>query len=72
MGTSGLVPEVKVIGGSKDAQELERPETVLENPGTCRSWVLVFVRLRPLAKKEKEAGFAVLCQDFESAGCLSD
>uniref|UniRef100_A0A2N9J1B2 Kinesin motor domain-containing protein n=1 Tax=Fagus sylvatica TaxID=28930 RepID=A0A2N9J1B2_FAGSY len=56
MGTSGLALEVKVIGGSKNTQELERLETVSENSRTCRSLILVFVRLRPLAKEEKEAG----------------
>jgi kinesin family protein 18/19 len=56
MGTSGPALEVKVIGGSKNTQELERLETVSENSRTCRSLILVFVRLRPLAKKEKEAG----------------
>ena len=56
MGTSGLPPEVKGVGLSKNVQELERLETVSENPGTGRSRILVFVRLRPLAKKEKEAG----------------
>ncbi|KAF3965091.1 hypothetical protein ACB098_04G085000 [Castanea mollissima] len=56
MGTSGLPPEVKGVGVSKNVQELERLETVSENPGSGRSRILVFVRLRPLAKKEKEAG----------------
>lgn len=56
MGMSAPPPEVRGIGVSKNVQELERLETVSENPGMGRSRILVFVRLRPLAKKEKEAG----------------
>nr|XP_023884903.1 kinesin-like protein KIN-8A isoform X2 [Quercus suber]POE70133.1 kinesin-like protein kin-8a [Quercus suber] len=56
MGTSGPPPELKGVGVSKNVQEFERLETVSENPGSGRSRILVFVRLRPLAKKEKEAG----------------
>lgn len=58
MGASVPPPEVKGIGGSKNVQELERLETVSEKPGTGTggSRILVFVRLRPMAKKEKEAG----------------
>ncbi|XP_065618592.1 kinesin-like protein KIN-8A isoform X2 [Quercus suber] len=56
MGTSGPPPEVKGVGVSKNVQEFERLETVSENSSTGRSRILVFVRLRPLAKKEKEAG----------------
>lgn len=56
MGTSEPPPDVKGIALSKNVQELERPETVSENPSTAGSRILVFVRLRPMAKKEKEAG----------------
>jgi kinesin family protein 18/19 len=56
MGASVAPPEVKGIGGSKNVQELERLETVSEKPGMGGSRILVFVRLRPMAKKEKEAG----------------
>lgn len=41
------------IGVSKNVQELEK---VSEKPGTGGSRILVFVRVRPMAKKEKEAG----------------
>ncbi|TKY54958.1 Kinesin protein KIF19 [Spatholobus suberectus] len=38
------------------AQESERAEAVLEKQGKVGSRILVFVRLRPMNKKEKEAG----------------
>ncbi|KAF8407877.1 hypothetical protein HHK36_007015 [Tetracentron sinense] len=50
----GLVPqsEPRGLGATKNGQELER---ISENSGVG-SRILVFVRLRPMAKKEKEAG----------------
>ncbi|KAJ9677108.1 hypothetical protein PVL29_022216 [Vitis rotundifolia] len=44
--------EPRGIGGTKNVQELE---AISERPG-IGSRILVFVRLRPMAKKEKEAG----------------
>lgn len=50
----GLVPQPEQKG--TDFQEMEKLETISEKPSVGRSRILVFVRLRPMAKKEKEAG----------------
>ncbi|XP_038680392.1 kinesin-like protein KIN-8A [Tripterygium wilfordii] len=42
--------------GSKIVQETEKLEAVSNKNGTGESRILVFVRLRPMDKKEKEAG----------------
>ncbi|KAI3884471.1 hypothetical protein MKX03_034811 [Papaver bracteatum] len=54
----GLVPQSEsklglIVGGIKSGQELK---TITENSSTVGSRILVFVRVRPMAKKEKEAG----------------
>ncbi|KAL6318925.1 hypothetical protein AAG906_001398 [Vitis piasezkii] len=49
---SMVASEPRGIGGTKNVQELE---AISERPG-IGSRILVFVRLRPMAKKEKEAG----------------
>ncbi|KAI3991795.1 hypothetical protein MKX01_038193 [Papaver californicum] len=54
----GLVPQSEskaglIGGGIKSGQELK---TITENPSNVGSRILVFVRVRPMAKKEKEAG----------------
>ncbi|CAK7323150.1 unnamed protein product [Dovyalis caffra] len=56
MGSS--VPHIEPRGfvGSKNVQENEKLETVLEKNGASGSRILVFVRLRPMARKEREAG----------------
>ncbi|OVA10198.1 Kinesin [Macleaya cordata] len=46
-------PRGIVRGGTKSGQELE---TITENSSSVGSKILVFVRLRPMAKKEKDAG----------------
>ncbi|KAJ4961932.1 hypothetical protein NE237_021842 [Protea cynaroides] len=52
MGGLGPQTESSGLGGTKNVEELE---TISENSG-IGSRILVFVRLRPMAKKEKEAG----------------
>uniref|UniRef100_A0A5B7AFY4 Kinesin-like protein n=1 Tax=Davidia involucrata TaxID=16924 RepID=A0A5B7AFY4_DAVIN len=54
MGSSAVPQsEPRGFGGTKNAQELE---TILEKQSTGGSRILVFVRLRPMGKKEREAG----------------
>ncbi|KAJ8772179.1 hypothetical protein K2173_027356 [Erythroxylum novogranatense] len=56
MGSSVPQTEPRGLLGTKHVQETERLETVSERDGTHGSQILVFVRLRPMAKKEKDAG----------------
>lgn len=49
-------PEQRGTEASNNVQEMEKLETISEKPSIGRSRILVFVRLRPMAKKEKEAG----------------
>ncbi|GLU13319.1 hypothetical protein SLE2022_299590 [Rubroshorea leprosula] len=55
MGNAVPQTEPRGANGAKNVQELEKVENGSEKPG-CSSRILVFVRLRPMAKKEKEAG----------------
>ncbi|XP_038687170.1 kinesin-like protein KIN-8A isoform X2 [Tripterygium wilfordii] len=58
MGGLGTQTEPRGINqnGSKIVQDTERLEAVMNKNGTRESRILVFVRLRPMAKKEKDAG----------------
>lgn len=57
MGTLSQQAEPRIIAnGNKIVQESEKTETVTEKTIGGHSRILVFVRLRPMAKKEKEAG----------------
>lgn len=46
----------EVNGGNINVPQSEKLETVSEKPSTGGSRILVFVRLRPMAKNEREAG----------------
>lgn len=56
MGSSVAQTELKGVTGDKNMQELEKPEAVLGKHVPSGSRILVFVRLRPMSKKEKESG----------------
>ena len=56
MGNSAPQMETKGADLSKNVQELEKLETVSAKPRIGGSRIFVFVRLRPMAKKEKEMG----------------
>ncbi|GAV85410.1 Kinesin domain-containing protein [Cephalotus follicularis] len=49
------MPETE-LEGTKNVQEVEKLEAVSKKFGTGNSRILVFVRLRPMARKEKDAG----------------
>lgn len=49
-------PDQKGNEVTRNVQESEKLETVSERPSLGGSRILVFVRLRPMAKKEKEVG----------------
>ncbi|KAJ7956561.1 Kinesin-like protein [Quillaja saponaria] len=46
----------KLSMGAPNVQESDKKEAISEKPSRIGSRILVFVRLRPMAKKEKEAG----------------
>lgn len=56
LGNSMPVVEMKENVGSKKLQEMEELGSCSEKESLGESRILVFVRLRPMAKKEKEAG----------------
>lgn len=51
-----LPMELRENRGAKNVAESEKRQVVSEKPSRIGSRILVFVRLRPMAKKEKEAG----------------
>ncbi|KAK9106795.1 hypothetical protein Syun_022806 [Stephania yunnanensis] len=56
MGGLAMQSELKCGGGDKDAQDQMEEANQDSNKVNNSSRILVFVRLRPMAKKEKEAG----------------